>query len=62
MSTIKARLSGKKEIKLSLTRLAHEIIEKNNDLNQIALVGIRTRGDFLAQRLHLLIEKLLNDH
>ena len=58
MSTIKARLSGKKEIERSLTRLAHEIIEKNNDLSQIALVGIRTRGDFLAQRLHLLIEKL----
>ena len=58
MSTIKASLSGKKEIERSLTRLAHEIIEKNNDLHQIALVGIRTRGDFLAQRLHLLIEKL----
>ncbi len=58
MNTIKARLSGKKEIVRSLTRLAHEIIEKNNDLSQIALVGIRTRGDFLAQRLHLLIEKL----
>ena len=58
MSTIKARLSGKKEIERSLTRLVHEIIEKNNDLSQIALVGIRTRGDFLAQRLHLLIEKL----
>ena len=58
MSTIKARLSGKKEIERSLTRLAHEIIEKNNDLSQIALVGIRTRGDFLAQRLHKLIEKL----
>ncbi len=57
MSTIQARLSGKNEIERSLTRLAHEIIEKNNDLSQIALVGIRTRGDFLAQRLHLLIEK-----
>ena len=58
MSTIKARLSSKKGIERSLTRLAHEIIEKNNDLSQIALVGIRTRGNFLAQRLHELIEKL----
>ena len=58
MSTIKSRLSGKKEIARSLTRLSHEIIEKNEDLSKIALVGIRTRGDFLAQRLHLLIEKL----
>ena len=57
MSTIKSRLSGKKEIERSLTRLSHEIIEKNEDLSQIALVGIRTRGDFLAKRLHKLIEK-----
>ena len=56
MSTIKAKLSGKKEIHRSLTRLAHEIIEKNNELSQIALVGIRTRGDFLSKRLHKLIE------
>ena len=58
MSTIKARLSGKKEIERSLIRIAHEIVEKNNEVSQIALVGIRTRGDFLAQRLHKLIEKL----
>ena len=58
MNTIKARFSGKKEIERSLTRLAHEIIEKNNDLTQIALVGIRTRGDFLAKRLYKLIKQL----
>ena len=57
MNTIKATLSGKKEIDRSLIRLSHEIIEKNNDLSQIALVGIRTRGDFLAQRLCKMIEK-----
>ena len=58
MNNFKAKLSGKKEIERSLNRLAHEIIEKNNDLSQIALVGIRTRGDILAQRIHKLIEKL----
>ena len=58
MNKIKAKLSGKKEIERSLTRLAHEIIEKNDDLTQIAIVGIRTRGDFLAKRLHAQIEKL----
>jgi pyrimidine operon attenuation protein/uracil phosphoribosyltransferase len=58
MSTIKARLSGKKEIERSLTRLAHEIIEKNDDPSEMAIVGIRTRGDFLAKRLHSQIEKL----
>ena len=58
MNKIKAKLSGKKEIARSLTRLAHEIIEKNDDLSRIAIVGIRTRGDFLAKRLHSQIEKL----
>jgi pyrimidine operon attenuation protein/uracil phosphoribosyltransferase len=61
MNNIKAKLSGKKEIERSLTRIAHEIIEKNNDLGSIAVVGIRTRGDILAQRLHRLIEKLSNE-
>ena len=60
MKNIKARLLGKKEIERSLMRLAHEINEKNDDLSQIAIVGIRTRGDYLAQRLHALIERLSN--
>ena len=60
MNNIKAKLSGSQEIERSLTRIAHEIIEKNNDLKSIAIVGIRTRGDFLAQRLHKLIENLSN--
>ena len=52
MNKIKAKLSGKKEVARSLTRIAHEIIEKNDNIGEIAIVGIRTRGDFLAKRLH----------
>ena len=58
MNRIKAKLSGKKEVARSLTRIAHEIIEKNDNLGEIAIVGIRTRGDFLAKRLHAQIEKI----
>ena len=32
-------------------RMAHEILEKNKDVENLALVGIRTRGVVLAQRL-----------
>jgi pyrimidine operon attenuation protein / uracil phosphoribosyltransferase len=40
----------------TLQRIAHEIIERNPDLDEVALVGIHTRGVPLAQRLRRLIE------
>ena len=41
----------------TLSRIAHEIIERNDDLDTLALVGIRTRGVPLAERLAELIEE-----
>jgi pyrimidine operon attenuation protein/uracil phosphoribosyltransferase len=41
----------------TLTRIAHEIIEGNPDLERVALVGIQTRGVPLAQRLRRLIQE-----
>jgi pyrimidine operon attenuation protein/uracil phosphoribosyltransferase len=41
----------------TLSRIAHEIIEGNPDLGEVALVGIQTRGVPLAQRLARLIEE-----
>jgi pyrimidine operon attenuation protein/uracil phosphoribosyltransferase len=41
----------------TLTRIAHEIIEANPDLDQVALVGIHTRGVPIAQRLRRLIHE-----
>jgi pyrimidine operon attenuation protein/uracil phosphoribosyltransferase len=35
----------------SLTRIAYEILEKNKGVEELALVGIRSRGVFLARRL-----------
>jgi pyrimidine operon attenuation protein/uracil phosphoribosyltransferase len=42
-------------IRRTLTRIAHEIIERNDQLESVALVGIQTRGVPLAQRLRDLI-------
>jgi pyrimidine operon attenuation protein/uracil phosphoribosyltransferase len=39
----------------TLSRIAHEIIERNDDLESVALVGLHTRGVPLAQRLRRLI-------
>jgi len=41
----------------TLSRIAHEIIERNDDLESVALVGIHTRGVPLAQRLRRLVEE-----
>lgn len=41
----------------TLARIAHEIAERNPDLEQVALVGIHTRGVPLAQRLRRLIRE-----
>ena len=35
----------------TLTRIAHEILERNRSLDEIALVGVRTRGVHIARRL-----------
>jgi pyrimidine operon attenuation protein/uracil phosphoribosyltransferase len=41
----------------TLTRIAHEIIEANPDLERVALVGIHTRGVPIAHRLRRLIDE-----
>lgn len=38
-------------LRRSLTRITHEIIEHNKGVEDIVLVGIKTRGEILAQRL-----------
>jgi len=43
------------QVRRTLSRIAHEIIERNDDLGSVALVGIHTRGVPLAQRLRQLV-------
>ena len=45
-------------INRSVTRLAHEILERNGGPDQIMLIGILTRGEPLAKRLQSLIQKI----
>ena len=44
-------------IRRTLSRIAHEIIERNEDLSSVALVGIHTRGVPIAQRIRRLVEE-----
>lgn len=43
------------EVRRALTRMAHEIVERNSGVDHVALVGIRTRGVPLARRMARLI-------
>jgi pyrimidine operon attenuation protein/uracil phosphoribosyltransferase len=45
-------------IELALSRISYEIVERDRDLKNIAVVGIRTGGEFLAQRLQKKIQEL----
>jgi pyrimidine operon attenuation protein / uracil phosphoribosyltransferase len=54
----KAQLMSASEIERTLVRLAHQIVEKNGGVAQLALVGIRRRGVPLAERLARLIQRI----
>lgn len=45
-------------IRRALTRIAHEIIEKNKGVDNCVIIGIRTRGIYLAHRLKERIEEI----
>jgi len=45
------------DLQRTLRRIAHEIVEKHPDIDRLALVGIHTRGVYLADRLAALIEQ-----
>jgi len=45
------------DLRRTLVRIAHEIVEKNGGAGEMALVGIHSRGTFLARRLRTLIEE-----
>jgi pyrimidine operon attenuation protein/uracil phosphoribosyltransferase len=47
-----------KTIQRALTRIAHEIVEKNKGAENMAVIGIQNRGGPLAERVARLIEKI----
>jgi len=53
-----ARLMDAAEVRRALTRIAHEILERNKGAQDLVLVGIAARGDDLARRLAAEIERI----
>ncbi|HEX8924339.1 MAG TPA: bifunctional pyr operon transcriptional regulator/uracil phosphoribosyltransferase PyrR [Terriglobales bacterium] len=54
----KGQIMSASEIERTLVRLAHEIVEKNNGIGSLGLIGIRRRGIPIAERLARHIERI----
>jgi Pyrimidine operon attenuation protein/uracil phosphoribosyltransferase len=48
---IKAKIIDPEGVERIITRMAHEILEKNKGSQNLVLIGMRTRGEFLANRI-----------
>ncbi|MCC6638850.1 MAG: hypothetical protein IT278_14090 [Ignavibacteriaceae bacterium] len=53
---IKAKILDSEALLRIITRMSHEIIEKNKGTDNLVIMGLRTRGEYLATRIH---EKIL---
>jgi len=56
--SLKARVMDASEVRRAVTRVAHEIVERNKGASEVVLVGIRTRGPVIAARLAKEIERI----
>ncbi|HEY4613404.1 MAG TPA: bifunctional pyr operon transcriptional regulator/uracil phosphoribosyltransferase PyrR [Bacteroidota bacterium] len=54
----KSKLFDSAGFRRTINRLAHEVVEKNKGTEGLAIVGIRTRGDYLARRIAQKIEEI----
>ncbi|MCM8783840.1 MAG: bifunctional pyr operon transcriptional regulator/uracil phosphoribosyltransferase PyrR [Candidatus Omnitrophica bacterium] len=54
----KAKILDEEGIRRILLRITHEILERNKDLSNLAIVGIRTRGAYLGERIAKLIAEI----
>jgi pyrimidine operon attenuation protein/uracil phosphoribosyltransferase len=55
---LKATVMDSEQIRRSLSRIAHEIVERNHGLDDLVIVGIVSKGDVLAQRLATILSKM----
>ncbi|VAW15863.1 Pyrimidine operon regulatory protein PyrR [hydrothermal vent metagenome] len=53
-----SQILDKDHIRRALTRISHEILEKNKGIDDLCIIGIRTRGVALAERINACIESI----
>lgn len=57
---VKAKIIDEIGLQRTITRLAHEILERNKGSENVVLIGMRTRGEFLANRIQKKIGEIDN--
>jgi pyrimidine operon attenuation protein/uracil phosphoribosyltransferase len=55
---IKAEIIDRQGLDRTITRLSHEILERNKGSKNIVLIGMRTRGEYLARRIQKKVEEI----
>ena len=54
----KAQIMNKEEIQWALRRISHEILEHNKGVEDLVIVGIKSRGDYLGHRIAQNLEQI----
>ncbi len=57
---VKAKVVDREGLNRVITRIAHEILERNKGTKNLVLIGMRTRGEFLAKRIFEKIKQVEN--
>ena len=55
---IKAKILDREGIQKAVTRISHEILERNKEKQKLVIVGIRNRGEHLAHRIVNSLERI----
>lgn len=55
---IKAKIMDEKKMKRTISRMAMEILEKNREIENLVIIGIQTKGVFIAKRIQKEIESI----
>ena len=55
---VKSKIIDEEGLDRILTRIAHEILEKNKGSHNLVLMGMRTRGEFVAKRIAAKIKQI----
>jgi len=57
---MKTKVLDADSLRRTVNRISHEVVEKNKGVQDVVLVGIRTRGEYLAHRIAKKIEEIEN--